>query len=157
MNNNPIYEVLARAAKERNLVYNGHHVPYNPRLVPHAEELRCSMTECEKRVWKYVQGLQSKCYAQRVIDHYIVDFYIPAARLVIEIDGEQHATSEGKEYDSTRDEIMTLYGLEVLRFPNQDVRYDFSMVCVRIDETLVRRERAIKEDNDEYLRSPDQS
>ena len=60
-------------------------------------------------------------YRQRTIGNYIVDFYCPKARLVIEIDGGQHYFVVGVEADRLRDIYITNLGLRVLRFTNMDV------------------------------------
>lgn len=60
--------------------------------------------------------------------HAQVDFYSPSLKLVIEIDGEQHYSEEGKLYDTERDSILTAYGLNVMRLRNEDVLEDFKRV-----------------------------
>nr|WP_218951171.1 endonuclease domain-containing protein [Acinetobacter sp. YH12108] len=82
------------------------------------------MTEAEKLLWsklrsKQILGLQF--YRQKPILNYIVDFYCPAANLVIECDGSQHFTDEGLEADRIRDEALAQLGLKVLRFDNGQV------------------------------------
>jgi very-short-patch-repair endonuclease len=64
-----------------------------------------------------------------VIGNYIVDFYIASARLVIELDGSQHFTADGREYDRERDAFLTGLGLTVLRYANSDISKNFSGVC----------------------------
>ncbi|WP_411684176.1 endonuclease domain-containing protein [Acinetobacter indicus] len=65
---------------------------------------------------KQILGLQF--YRQKPLLNYIVDFYCPAANLVIECDGSQHFTIEGLEADRIRDEALAQLGLKVLRFDN---------------------------------------
>lgn len=60
-------------------------------------------------------------YRQKPILNYIVDFYCPAANVVIECDGSQHYTIEGLEADRIRDEALAQLGLKVLRFDNGQV------------------------------------
>ena len=69
----------------------------------------------------------------------IVDFYCPLARLVIELDGSQHYTEQGKEYDEQRTAILEQYGVQVLRFTNLDVDRHLDAVCAQIDSTIERR------------------
>jgi len=71
------------------------------------------------RVSKQILALQF--YRQKPILNYIVDFYCPAANLVIECDGSQHFTNEGLEADRIRDEALAELGLKVLRFDNGQV------------------------------------
>ena len=66
---------------------------------------------------------------QRVIGNYIVDFYCPAAKLVIEVDGSQHYEQSGKQKDQQRDADLESIGLKVLRYSNYDVNQSFEAVC----------------------------
>ena len=56
--------------------------------------------------------------------------------MVIELDGSQHYTEQGKVYDEERSAIMEGYGIEVLRFSNREVNQQFDAVCERIDERI---------------------
>ena len=87
-------------------------------------------------LWNYLKTLPVRVLRQRPIDGYIVDFYIAAKKLVIEIDGGQHYTEVGKSYDRKRTEILEGYGLTVLRFSNLDVRKNITGVCIMIREKL---------------------
>ncbi|MGE8537689.1 MAG: endonuclease domain-containing protein [Acinetobacter sp.] len=98
--------------------------PYNKNLKQASRDLRNNMTDAEKLLWfrlrnKQILGLQF--YRQKPILNYIVDFYCPAANLVIECDGSQHFTDEGLELDRIRDEALAQIGLKVLRFDNGQV------------------------------------
>ena len=73
------------------------------------------------------------------MESFIVDFYCHAAKLVIELDGSQHYEPQGLAYDEERTSILQKYGLEVLRFSNNDVNTDFRAVCEQIDHTVKRR------------------
>nr|WP_319422724.1 endonuclease domain-containing protein [Pleurocapsa sp. FMAR1] len=68
---------------------------------------------------------------QRPIDHFIVDFYCAALKLVIEVDGDRHFT-ERKLYDSERTQVLEGYGLKVIRFTNEQVIDPFESVCQQI-------------------------
>ncbi len=127
---------LQRLARERGLVTTGFHLPYNPQLVDRARELRAHMTPAERKLWAYLRERPYRVLRQRPIDHYIVDFYIPEARLVIEVDGEQHYTEEGKAYDADRDAILEGYGLHVMRVPNVEVLERFGEVVARIERLV---------------------
>ena len=63
----------------------------------------------------------------------IADFYCHKAKLVIEIDGTQHSTSQGKAKDEFRTEILGEYGLRVVRFTNYQIDVNFNGVCEYID------------------------
>jgi very-short-patch-repair endonuclease len=124
---------LFEVAKARNLITNGYHLPYNPDLVERARELRRNMTPAERQLWDYLKHAPYRFLRQRPIDHFIVDFYCPALRLVIEVDGEQHYTEEGKAYDAERDTILQGYGLRVVRFRNEEVLRQFDHVRQKIE------------------------
>ncbi|MFP4414562.1 endonuclease domain-containing protein [Coleofasciculus sp.] len=70
---------------------------------------------------------------QRPIDYFIVDFYCAALKLVIEIDGDSHFTDQGKVYDFNRTSILEGYGLQVVRFTNEEVLNHFESVCQQIN------------------------
>ena len=119
--------------QKRGLVTTGHHLPYNPRLVNRAKTLRKTMTDAEKKLWhEFLKVFPFRVLRQRPIDNFIVDFYCPKLKLVIEIDGEQHAIQEGKMYDNDRDGILESYGLTVMRIPNRDIYENFDEVCKKI-------------------------
>jgi very-short-patch-repair endonuclease len=124
---------LFEVAEARDLITNGYHLPYNPDLVERARELRRNMTPAERQLWEYLKHAPYRFLRQRPIDHFIVDFYCPALRLVIEVDGEQHYTEEGKAYDAERDTILQSYGLRVVRFRNEEVLRHFESVRQRIE------------------------
>ncbi len=98
------------------------------------------MTRQERHLWySFLKTYPVKFYRQRVIDHYIADFYCSKAKLIIELDGSQHYTEEGEEYDQIRTDILERYGLEVIRFSNADVDKNFVGVCEAIDEKVKQR------------------
>ncbi|MDM1244194.1 endonuclease domain-containing protein [Acinetobacter indicus] len=76
---------------------------------------------------KQILGLQF--YRQKPILNYIVDFYCPAANLVIECDDSQHFTEDGLEAHRIRDAALAELGLIVLRFDN-------GQVMERIDDVV---------------------
>ncbi len=95
------------------------------------------MTKEEKRLWyDFLQTHPARFTKQKVLGQYIADFYSAKAKLVIEIDGSQHYTLEGKEYDSERTAYLEEYGLTVIRFTNAEVNKKFSGVCECIDRYI---------------------
>ena len=112
----------------------------NSDLLGVAKILRRNMTSQEKHLWyDFLRYYPVKVYKQRIINNYIADFYCHKARLVIEVDGLQHLTKQGLEYDKLRTEEIALQGLLVLRFANHDVDENFNRVCQIIDETIKER------------------
>jgi len=119
---------------ENGLISSGYHLPYNPKLVERAKELRKNMTEAERKLWnEYLRNFKYRVLRQRPIHHFIVDFYCPTLKLVIEIDGDQHYTEDGKAYDEERRKILESYGLREIRFRNKEVLNEFERVCKAID------------------------
>lgn len=119
------------------LISSRYHLPNNPALVARARELRKNMTPAEKKLWHlYLKTFKFRVLRQRPIDHFIVDFYCPKFKLVIEIDGDSHFTDEGQAYDRERTRRLEGYGLRVIRFTNQDVMRELERVCGRIEREI---------------------
>ena len=94
-------------------MYNHHY--YNKNLKEFARELRSeSVSKAEKRIWKaFLSRKQFKglrFLRQRPIDYFIVDFFCPELKLIIEIDGNSHF--QKPEYDSYRQERLKSLGFE---------------------------------------------
>ena len=112
-------------------------LPRNKDLKPRARELRNSTTKQENRLWyDFLRKHRLQFYRQKVIGHYIADFYCPKARLIIELDGLQHGEKEAVEYDAIRTEWFNALGLSVLRFSNREVDDWFEGVCQRIEGAI---------------------
>jgi very-short-patch-repair endonuclease len=119
--------------KRRGLITTGFHLPYNPDLIGLARIMRKKMTEAENKLWEeLLRGFKFRVLRQRPIDNFIVDFYCPKLKLVIEIDGASHFSDEGLALDKERTEILKAYGLKVLRFSDHAVIKKFSLVCEQI-------------------------
>jgi very-short-patch-repair endonuclease len=92
------------------------------RLVPKARQLRRRATEAEKVLWKHLRARQLegvKFRRQEPIGQYIVDFVALEKKVVIEVDGGQHAVE--KEKDRKRDQWFKHEGFEILRIWNNDI------------------------------------
>ncbi|MGN0635730.1 MAG: endonuclease domain-containing protein [Acutalibacteraceae bacterium] len=99
-------------------------------LKQNAQKLRKEMTKEERHLWyDFLKNLPCTVKRQKVIGHFIVDFYIDSAKIVIEIDGSQHYESEKVYADKMRDAYLTECGLTVLRYSNADVNQNFDSVC----------------------------
>ncbi len=99
-------------------------LPFNRRLKKVARELRTNMTEAENKLWHRIRRKQLKgyqFYRQKNIGNFIVDFYCPAARLVIEVDGGQHYSESGRIKDRDRDRRLENLGFRVLRVSDREV------------------------------------
>ena len=109
--------------------------PYNKYLKLPSRDLRNNMTDAEQMLWqrlrrKQILGLQF--YRQKPILNFIVDFYCPAANLVIECDGSQHYTIDGLAADRARDQALGQLGLNVLRFDNRQILTETDAVVEQI-------------------------
>ncbi len=86
--------------------------------------LRKNMTKAEQVLWSRIrrkQLLGVQFYRQKPVGPYIVDFFAPAAGLVIEADGSQHLETEHAKKDEERDLNFINEGLCVLRFNNDQI------------------------------------
>jgi very-short-patch-repair endonuclease len=93
-----------------------------PKGYKRAHELRGNLTPAERKLWKYLRAHRlggAGFRRQHAIGPYIVDFCAPRLKLIIELDGGQHA--DQVEYDSARTEYLERQGYRVLRFWNNDV------------------------------------
>ena len=104
--------------------------------VARARELRRNATDAEKLVWRALRSSlpQFKWRRQMPIGPYFVDFACFAEKLVIELDGGQHA--EAVEQDAARTRFLEAQGYRVIRFWNNDVLGNPDGVIVRIAEAL---------------------
>jgi very-short-patch-repair endonuclease len=108
-------------------------IKYNKKLIPVAQNLRKEMTDCEKHLWyDFLSDYPIRFQRQKTIGHYIVDFYCHKAKLVVEVDGAQHFTTDGIKADDNRDDNLDYLGLKVLRIPNDLIKRDFMNVCKTI-------------------------
>jgi acetylglutamate kinase len=103
-----------------------------------AEELRKNMSSAERIVWNHVHinPWKLKFRRQHPISNFIADFYCHAIKLVIEIDGDVHDAEEVKKYDKAREQSLKELGLSILRFKNEEVFNNASVVLEKIDGTI---------------------
>ena len=96
------------------------------------------MTKEERHLWyDFLKSLPLTVHRQKIIGTYIVDFYIAAAQMVIELDGTQHYEEDGLEKDTQRDAYLRAQGITVLRYSNSDINRNFREVCQDIQEHLI--------------------
>ena len=106
------------------------------KLTKNAKSLRKNATKAEALLWSKIRSRQLegiKFRRQQPIDNYIVDFVSFEKRIVIELDGGQHA--DQKKEDQQRDKRLTDDGYTVLRFWNNDVfeNIDFILETIRLN------------------------
>lgn len=114
-------------------------LPYNKNLKSLARELRKNMTDAERHLWTRIRRKQLKnyqFYRQKNIGDYIVDFYCPGAKLIVELDGGQHLANENIKKDKIRDNYLDGLGFRVLRFSDKDVFKNIEGVLQKIFDHL---------------------
>ena len=119
--------------------------PYNnPKLTANAKSLRKNMTKEERHLWyDFLRDYPVRFLRQKVIGNYIVDFFCPKAKLVIELDGSQHYSLQQANKDSARTDYLESMGLMVMRFSNIEVMRQFEAVCGKIAETVFERTESL--------------
>jgi very-short-patch-repair endonuclease len=115
-------------------------VHYNPKLKQTARMLRKNMTLAEILLWQQIKGKKLLGYdfhRQKPIDDYVVDFYCPQLKLVLEIDGDSHDGKE--EADRVRQTKLESNGLTVLRFWDADVKDNVDGITEQLREWIESR------------------
>ncbi len=105
-------------------------------MKPHRKLLRGKMTKAEVRLWFCIKNkkLGYQFYRQHSIGGYIVDFYCPEKKFVIELDGEYHEFQ--KEYDQRRTDYLNSSGCRVMRFLNSEIENNLVGVVTGIEYYL---------------------
>ncbi len=110
---------------------------YNKAIISTARMLRKNMTREEKHLWyDFLRNHPARFTRQKVLGHYIADFYSARAKLVIELDGSGHFTAAGMRYDAIRTAYLEDFGLRVIRIPNGLIHRNFRGVCDYLDDVL---------------------
>ena len=113
-----------------------------------AHENRGNQTLAESFLWQQIKGkrLGAKFLRQHIIYDYIADFVALEQKLVIEVDGGYHFSSEQMEWDAYRTEDLEKFGFKIIRFTNEEVLNKTDMVTDRIVYELnhIERTRIIK-------------
>lgn len=88
------------------------------------------MTSEEKHLWyDFLCKFNLNAKRQKVFYNYILDFYIPCAKIAIELDGRQHGRAENRASDNERDAFLESKGILVLRYTNNQINTNFFNVC----------------------------
>jgi len=99
------------------------------------KKLRNNLTQAEAFLWGYLKSNQlegRKFRRQSSVKNYIVDFYCPEEKLVIELDGDFHFDESVMKEDEMRSKILEKEGLKVIRFENQEVLLNLENVLQEI-------------------------
>lgn len=110
------------------------------KLISRRKELRNNSTPEEILLWTRLKNsrLRFKFRRQHSLGGYIVDFYCPEKKLVVEIDGSQHFTKENIEYDRIRSKFFEGLAIKVFRFMNSEVSKETERVIRKIKQELTR-------------------
>jgi very-short-patch-repair endonuclease len=113
----------------------------HPVILARAREMRHPQTPAEANLWDALRNRQTgfKFRRQHPIERFIIDFYCAEAKLLIEVDGESHLQPDQEEYDKARTEYLEDLGYKVIRFTNNDVRYNIHAVASEILQIVESR------------------
>ena len=103
--------------------------------------MRHPQTPAEATLWRALRNRQLgyKFRRQHPIYRFIIDFYCAEAKLLIEVDGESHLDSTQEEYDQARTAYLEDQGYHVIRFTNNEVRYNLQAVTEVVLKTVESR------------------
>ncbi len=104
-------------------------------------KLRNNTTKAEKILWVHLrkrQLLDTKFRRQFAIGKFVVDFYVPKLKLVIEVDGDYHFTDDAQVRDQEREDFLKEHGVKViLRITNDEVYNDIDSVLEKITKIII--------------------
>ena len=107
-------------------------------IFQYAEILRNNMTYAEKIIWERLcnKQLGVRIRRQHPIWIYIADYYCHELKLVIEIDGGIHLKKENREYDIDREVTLNEFGIEIIRFSNDQITKKIDFVIEKIKKKI---------------------
>jgi len=113
-------------------------IPYNPKLKDYARELRKNSTLSEVLLWQKIKNksFDVEFHRQVPLLEYIVDFYCPEIRLVIEVDGDSHEYKY--DYDKKRQGALEEYNIEFIRLTDIEVKKEMFSIMLKIEGTIER-------------------
>ena len=104
------------------------------------QALRCSLPPSEVILWSKLRSRQicdQKFRRQYSVGPYVVDFYCPALKLAIEVDGDSHFRNGEQGKDKVRQAYVESVGIHFLRFRNNEVRENITSVLESIYRKVV--------------------
>lgn len=111
---------------------------YDPKLKQLARNLRNNSTLSEILFWNEVKRKQFgfQFYRQKPIGKFIVDFFCPDLKLVVEIDGDSHGHSQVKIKDDAKDKYLSSMGLTVLRYDDKAIKQELDQVINHLSDWI---------------------
>ncbi len=123
-------------------------LPYKTANTKRARKLRRKMTGAEKKIWSELLRKDKlegfRFLRQKPLDNFIADFYCAELLLVIEIDGESHLSEDAKDYDEYRTKVLNAYGIEVVRYTNEEILNHFADIVVDLREKVKDRAKRLE-------------
>ena len=119
-----------------------------PERAKFRRELRRDLTPAEATLWSLLKNSSldgRKFRRQHSVGRYILDFYCPAEKLAVELDGEDHFMPWGITYDNERKRYLNRVGINVIRFENKDVFKHEEWVLNEIRKEFGWRRRELEE------------
>ena len=118
-------------------------------LVDRSRQMRKNPTEEENKLWHILlKHIKPRFIRQRIFGNYIVDFFCPKLKIIIEVDGEQHYLEENKVYEEKRTEFLKNNGYKIVRFYNSDINYHIKDVEHTIIGACKERAKELNKDID---------
>ena len=113
----------------------------SPSTFAFARELRKKETLAEKKLWSRIsrKKLGARFRRQHPLFKFVVDFYSHEIRLAIEVDGGIHQGSEAISYDEMRTTLINEFGIEVIRFTNEEVFNEIDEVIAQLQQIINER------------------
>ena len=111
-------------------------------LLNFRKKLRNGGTPAEAELWKHISNKKlegRKFRRQHSVGSFILDFYCPAEKLAIELDGEDHYWQEGIDKDLKKELFLQVHSIRVLRFENKWVFQDLEYVLKTIAAAFCKR------------------
>ena len=105
-------------------------------MLDHARRMRRAPTRSEDRLWSWLRDRRfsgQKFRRQVPIGRYILDFYCPRLKLVIEMDGQHHRALWMVDYEDERFLYLHSRGIRVVRIPNEVLIRDYRMAIECIE------------------------
>ena len=106
-----------------------------------ARRLRREMTRPELDLWFRLKGANGgpRFHRQHPLGPYVLDFYCPAAKLVVEVDGSGHSHGDQPAHDEQRDAWLEAQGLKVMRIAASEILSDPDEVADGLLRYVVER------------------
>jgi very-short-patch-repair endonuclease len=117
------------------------HQGAKPILFARAQQLRRTETPAEKILWKHLSNkkLGVKFRRQHPFHLFIMDFYCHELKLAIEVDGGIHLIKENRVYDEMRSDLIGEFGIQVIRFTNDEILSEIEVVLQKIRSIIRAR------------------